>query len=813
MRGGGTLEGIWRDMSFGFRMLRAKPLFTLTALFAIALGVALSSVVFTIVNAVVLRPLSYPEPDRLVTILETNAKSDHLLVSPADYDEWKSRTELLEDMSVVGQITLRITKGVSPEEVRGNTVSSNFLSSLGIKAFIGRLFLAEDWEPGASPVALLSHDYWASHFGAEPGVIGTTLTVDRTTYTVIGVLPAAFDATFDSVPSYPQIWTPMVPTATEMSRHGPGGLRVIARLKPKVSLTQAEAEMREIAASLADEYPKSNSGLSVNIYLLHEEVVRRVRRALLILVAAVGFVLLIACANVASMLLARGIEREKEIAIRAALGAPRGRIIQQLLTESVLLSLAGGVLGLMLAAWGVRAMIPFIPADTPRMDGMGMDGRVVAITLAISFLTGILFGVTPALRASRVNLMKSLRDPTGRAMASRRGRHLRNFLVASQVSLTFVLLICAALMINSFIRLYRVDPGFNVDNLLTALIARTRSVNEDDKQWAIFFSEVIERLKTTPGIEGAAAAYPLTLGGSTNLSMFSIEERNASTPDEKLSADYAVVSPEYFRVMGIRVLAGREFAEADRSGGISVAVINESMVSRFWPGEDPLGKRLILKGDTKSAQALEIIGVVSDSRSSLNVSPVPQIYQTFLQSPWPAMYLVARTAADPAPMAAAMRAGVAAVDKSQPVAEITTMRKIKSRYTVEPRFYMLLLCAFAAVAMVLAMVGIYGLVSYSVIQRTREIGIRMAMGAQQGRMVRLVVGHSIKLTLMGLAAGLIAAFAATRVLASWLFEISAADPATFVGISILVFLVALLASYLPARRVGKMDPMIALRSE
>lgn len=807
------MEAIWRDLSYSLRVLRARPLFTFTAVFAIALGVSLSSVVFTIVNSVLLRPLPYQTPDRLVTVLEGNSKSDHVLVSPADYLEWERRTELLEDVAAIKRTNFILMGGDSPEEVPGCMVSVNFLSSLGVKPAIGRIFLVEDGQPGANLAALLSHDYWVSHYGADPGVVGKTLAIARKTYTVIGVLPAAFDGTLDGLSSRPRIWTSLIPTANEISRHGPGGLQVVARLKPKVSVAQAQVEMRAIAAQLASEYPKSNAGWSANVYPLHAEVVGRVRPALLILMAAVGFVVLIACANVANMLLVRGIDREKEVAIRVALGAGRGRIIQQLLTESLLLSFVGGALGLLLAGWGVRAVIPMIPPDVPRTGEIGIDGRVIAFTLAISFFTGILFGVMPALRASKVDSMRSLKDLADRAVAVQRGRHLRGFLVVSQVALTLVLLIGAALMINSFIRLYRVDPGFNVDNLLTMMASRTRSANEDDNQWRAFFDQVIARLKSAPGVEGAAAANTLTLGGSTNLSTFSVEDRPPATPDEKLSADYAVVSSEYFRVMGMRLLKGRSFTEGDRAGATPVAIINESMARRFWPDADPLGKRLILKGDQKSAEPLEIIGVVSDSRSSLNLSPAPQIYQPFLQSPWPAMYLVVRTSADPASLAGEMRASVASVDKNQPVTEIATMRNIWSRYTVEPRFYLLLLCSFAAVAVALAVVGIYSVVSYSVTQRTREIGIRMAMGAAQSDVVKLVVARAMRLTLIGLGVGLMAALAMTRVMESWLFEVSATDPATFVGISVALFLVALLASYLPAHRAGKTDPMIALRCE
>lgn len=807
------MEAIWRDLSYGLRVLGARPLFTFTALFAIALGVALSSVVFTIVNSVLLRPLPYQTPERLVTVLEGNSKSDHVLASPGDYLEWGRRTELFEEVAAIKHTNFQLIGGDSPEEVSGRTVSVNFLSTLGIKAAIGRIFLAEDGQPGANFVTLLSHDYWASHYGADPGVVGKTLATARKTYTVIGVLPAGFDGTFDSLSSRPQIWTPLVPTANEISRHGPGDLRVVARLKPKVSVVQAQVEMRAIAAQLANEYPKSNAGWSANVFPLHGEVVGGVRPALLILMAGVGFVLLIACANVTNMLLVRGIDREKEIAIRVALGAGRGRIIQQLLTESLLLSFAGGVLGLLLAGWGVRAVIPMIPPDTPRTGEIGIDGQVIAFTLAISFFTGIFFGVMPALRASKVDLMKSLKDLADRAVAGQRGRHLRAFLVVSQVALTLVLLIGAGLMINSFIRLYRVDPGFNVDNLLTMMVARTRPANEDDNQWRAFFDQVIVKIKSAPGVEGAAAANPLTLGGSTNLKTFSVEDRLPATSDEKLSAEYAVVSSEYFRVMGIRLLKGRSFTEGDRAGATPVTVINESMARRFWADAEPLGRRLILKGDPKSEEPLEIIGVVSDSRSSLNLSPAPLIYQPFLQSPWPAMYLVVRTSGDSASLAGEVRASVASVDKNQPVTEMATMGKIWSRYTVEPRFYLLLLSSFAAVAVALAIVGIYGVVSYSVTQRTREIGIRMAMGAGQYEVVKSFVGRAMRLTLIGLAAGLVAAFASTRVMESWLFEVSATDPATFVGISVALFLVALLASYLPARRASKMDPMIALRCE
>jgi len=805
------MESLWRDVRFGFRVFKSKPRFSLTAISAIALGVALSTVVFTFVNAVLLRPLPFSDPDRLVAVFHANAKSGHILMATSDYFEFEQRTQLMEGVAALAQVNLRVTGREYAEEVAGSEVSENFFSVLGVNPSIDRLFGANDDRVEEGPIAILSHSHWVNNFGADPGVIGQKLIINKTVRTVVGVLQKGFEGSFGNLPNPSQIWLPIVSTPGVESRRGAGSLRIIARLKPNISLDQAQQETQTIAAELASEYPKSNSALSVKVYTLQDEIVGRTREPLLILIGAVAIVLLIACANVASMLLSRGIERQKEIAVRAALGARRGRIVQQLLTECVMLSLIGGAFGLLLATWGVRAMLEFIPPDVPRADETTIDSRVILFTVATSCLTGVVFGCWPALKASKIDLIKPLREQADQ-VASSAGRVVQGFFIVTQLSLTLILLIGAALMITSWIRLYRVDPGLDTDNLLTALVARPRSVAENETQWASFFSQVIERLETAPGIEEAAAAYPLTLGGSTNTISLTTGEDGLNSTSDRVSVDSAVVSRTYFRVMRMRILEGRSFSMEDGPGASPVAVINESFSRRFFEDSDPLGKHLRL-GDAKNPEPVQIIGVVSDARSSLNISPAPQVYINYLQSPWPAMYLVARGSGGAENLVGAVRETVATLDRNQPVSEIATMRSIWARYTVGTRFYSVLLGSFASVALILAIVGIYGAVSYLVSQRTREIGIRMAMGAKESDVIKLIVGYGMKLTLIAMAIGLIVAWVCTRLMTSLLFEIKSTDAQTYAAISLMLFFVSLSASYLPARRVCRMDPMSAIRQK
>lgn len=807
------MDGWLNDLRYGIRGLLKRPGFTIIAVITLALGIGANTAIFSVVDAVLLRPLPFRDADRLVKVMESNPQLgwNRLMISLGDFAEWKSQSQSFAAMAAFAHVEFRVTGVGAPEEVSGNRVSANFFEFLGVKAAIGRTFLPEDEKPDGQLVAVLTHKYWVSRFSADPNIASRTITLNDKPYFIVGVLPANFKETFESFPGHAQIWEPAVLATQDGTRRGPGGYTAIARLKPGVTREQAGAEMTAIAERLAQAYPQSNKGISAIVLSLHEEVTKSSRQTLLILLAAVGFVLLIACANIAALLLAKGLERAKEVAIRVAIGAGRWRVIRQLLTESMLLSLLGGALGWLLATWIVAAITPLIPRDLPRTDEITLDHRALLFTLALSLLASLLFGLLPAMQTAKINLTEALKDCGRTSSENRQGRWLRQALVVSQVALTMILLIGAGLMTNSLIRLYRTDPGFNTKNLLVMSVSLPRVRNEVPDQWNTFWDSLAERVLVLPGVQGAAIVNPLPLGDSGFAMKIGLAGSEANASEDPMIG-YNTVSVDYFRLLGIGLLRGRYFTADDNADSAPVVVVNESLARNLFPGQDAIGRVLILqKGfDDKAAT---IVGVVADSRARLDEKVQPHIYQLASQFPQPSMYLISRTAIEPRSLFGAVRHAVLSLNPNQPIGQLTTMDGIWAEYTVEPRFYLTLLGSLAALAIVLAATGIYGVLSHTVIQWTREIGIRRALGAQDSHVLKLVIRQGMTLALMGAAVGLMGAAALTRLMRGWLYEVSATDPATFGVVGLVLMLVALLACYIPARRATKVDPLIALRYE
>ena len=809
VRGGGWLETLWQDLRFGARMLLKQPGFTLIAVSTLALGIGANTAIFSIVNAALLRPFPYQTPERLVILKERVSGGGGFSPSYPNFADWRAQNTVFDSISAVrGNENFNFTGAGEPERVRGRLVSAEFFSTLGVRPPLGRDFAAEEDRPGATPAAILSYGFWQRRFGAEQGAIGKQITLNNQSFTVVGITPADFQYGAEA-----DVTVPIGLSAERFRARGADpGVDVVARLKPDVSQQTAEAELNLIAERLEEQYPKSNKGRRVLLTPLHESFVGDVRQPLLILLGAVGLVLLIACANVANLLLVRSAARRKEMAVRVALGAGRVRIIRQLLTECVLLAACGAALGILLAFWGTSFIASQLPDGIPRLQEAQVDAPVLVFTLGVSLLTGLLFGLFPALQASRPNLTEGLKE--GERGSSGRRQHLRSVLVVGEVALTLTLLVGAGLLIQSFRRVLQVDPGFNAQNLLTMQVSVS---NPDGQQVANFFEQLQQNVRNLPGVKSVAVSNGLPFGVA-NFPTFIIEGR-PETENKPSGIRYAV-SPDYFQALGIELLKGRVFTAEDTRDGPRVVVIDEVLARQYFPNEDPLGKRLKQSPDSPG---LEIVGVVRHVEpNSLDAqgSAPAQFYLNFNQIPLQSLpgsvrriNLLVRTEVEPLSLATAVRGQVAAVNKDQPVFNVRTMEEIVAQSVAPRRFSMLLLTIFAVVALVLASVGIYGVMSHVVAQRTHEIGIRMALGARGRDVSRMVIGRGLKLTLVGVASGLLASLALTRLVRNLLFGVSATDPATFASIALLLTLVALVACWIPARRATKVDPLVALRHE
>jgi predicted permease len=807
VRGGGFMETLWQDLRYSARMLVKHPGFTLIAVFTLALGIGANTAIFSIVNAVLLRPFPYHAPEQLVTLGEFVPRGS---VSYPNFVDWRAQSTAFESASALrGNESYNFAGVGEPERVQGRLVSAGFFSMLGIKLHLGRDFTVDDDRPGANPTVVLSYSFWGRKFGADPNIIGKQITLNNTSFTVVGVTPASFEYGTDDIS------IPIGLSAERFRARGSDpGIGVVARLKPNVTHQQAQAETEMVYTRLEQQYPDTNTGRRGVLQSLHETLVGNVRRPLLILLGAVALVLLIACANVANLLLVRASIRTREISVRVALGASRSRIIRQLLTESLLLAFIGAVLGILIAHWGTSLIANQLPAGIPRLAEASVDLRVLAFTLGVSLLTGLLFGLAPALQASRLNLTEALKEGD-RGSAGGRQR-LRSLLVVSEVALTLTLLVGAGLLIQSFRRVLEVDPGFEPENLLTMQVSIN---NPDGQQVAAFFKQLQENVRKLPGVKSVAISNGLPLV-TANHPTFFIEGRPLPEKGKEPGAIRYTVSPDYFQTMGIELLKGHVFSEHDTPTTPLVVVIDEALAKHFQ-NEDPIGKRI--SQSSSGTPAYEIVGIVRHvEQYNLDGQAIqtPQFYLNFNQIPAERLpgstrriNLLTRTDVAPTSLTSAVRGQISALNKDQPVFNVRTMEEIVSQSIAPRRFSMLLLAVFAVVALALASIGIYGMMSYSVAQRTREIGLRMTLGAQRGNVLRLVIGHGMKLALAGVALGLIAALALTRTMKNLLFGVSATDPMTFVVIALLLALVALLACWVPARRATKVDPMVALRYE
>jgi putative ABC transport system permease protein len=800
------MQTLWQDLRYGARILLKKPGFTLIALITLALGIGANTAIFSVVDAVVFRPLPYDEPARLVQVQPVNLRRGVAGGVPyPNFADWQDRNRVFERIAAYAENSFIITGSDEAGRIRGAATTPGLFPLLRIKPAFGRAMLPEDDRVEASPVVLISHKLWRERFGADPQAIGKPLTLDGKSFAVIGVMPSEFQ-----FPEEAELWVPVAHVYTRiLANRNAGSLRVIGRLKTGISLEQAQAVMETISRQLEQEYPNANTGWSVKLIPQHEMMVGDIQRTLLLLLGAVGFVLLIACANVANLSLARGAARRKEVAIRVALGATRLRLIRQHLTESILLALVGGGLGVLLALWSVSLLVTSLPDTMPRTDEIGIDGRVLSFTCLVSILTGILFGLAPALQGSKPELNEALKEGGGKATESHGRNRLRGLLVVSEVALSLVLLAGAGLLIKSFWHLQQVNPGFNYENALAIRLSLSNYKYPEKKQLAAFYQQALARLETLPGVTSAGASTLLPLSGSGSRQGFRIEGRAPSSPDEILEAHDRSISPGYFRTAGIPLLRGRAFTEADNADAAPVVIINETMARRFWPGEDALGKRIKAGRTTR-----EIVGIVGDVRHRrLDGDLTAEMYVPYPQNPDPWLNFVVRTGTDQKSLAAAVRNELRKIDRDQPITEITTLAQLRSRSVAQQRLNTLLVGLFAAIALALAAVGIYGVISYSITQRTREIGIRVALGARAGDVLRLVVGQGMALVFIGIAVGLAASFVLTRLMEGLLFGVRPTDPLTFIVIALLLSCVALLACWVPARRATKVDPMIALRCE
>jgi putative ABC transport system permease protein len=807
------MNTLFQDIRYSIRMLVKNRGFAAVALLALTLGIGINTAVFSVVNAVLVRPLPYPNPSQLAAIWGVSERDgkDRQSLSYRDFEDFRDQTQTLAQVAVYDQAGIILTEGDEPEAIDGLFVTSDLFPLLGVSPSMGRAFTSDEDKVGAPRVVVISHNLWERRFNSDPDIIGKEIQLSTRPYTIIGVMPAGFRFPADT--SKTDFIMPFAPVnADALARRGVRSFRIAARLKPEVTIEQASAEINTISHSLAQQYPETNALNTAIAVSMREEIVGDVEPSLILLLAAVGFVLLIACANVANLLLARATSRQKEIAIRTAVGASRSRIIRQLLTESFVLALAGGLLGLLAALWSIDLLIAAGLANIPRINEVSLDGRVFGFTMAVSIFTGLIFGLVPAIGASKPDLNETLKEGGRSSTEGRHRNRLRGLLVISEVALSLVLLVGAGLLIKSFVKLSEVKLGFDTDNVLAVQIAPPRAKYPNPQDGANFFQQVIARTNELPGVESAGVVNMLPLSGSNMAITFTIEGRPVP-PGQEPGASFRKVSTDYFRAMGIPVLQGRVFTERDTKDAPHVIIINETFARRYLPGELPLGKRIIIGDD--NPPPCEIVGVVGDIRHmGQDAEPAPEYYIPNLQDPARYMYLVARTSSpDSASMIAAVRSAIKQVNKNQYIPQVHTMNEMLAETVAGRRFSMMLVGAFASVALILAAVGIYGVISYSVTQRTHELGIRMALGAQTSDVLRLVIVQGLSLAIVGVAIGLVAAFALTRLMSGLLFGVSATDPLTFAVISLILTGVALVACFVPARRAAKVDPIVALRYE
>jgi len=810
------MDSFRQDLRYSLRNLAKSPLFTVVALLTLALGIGANTAIFSVVNAVLLRALPYADPGRLVTFV----REGHTGQTPANFLDWKRDNHVFENMGAAEAWSPNLTGIDKPEQVAALHVTSDIFPVLGVKPILGRTFTREEDRVGNDHEVVLSYGFWQRHFGGSKDVIGRTIEFNAEPYTVVGVMPAGFRfAPFWATRA--EVWGPLPLNPDDRVVNSK---RLFARLKPGVTLEEARAEMATITARLEEEFPATNRDVVVKP--LKEQVVGDIRPALQVLLGAVGFVLLIACANIAHMMLARASAREREIAVRTALGANRGRILRQFLTESALLALAGGIVGVLMANWGLRALLAWAPDKITQFGSIRLDARVLVFALAISVITGIVFGLAPALQTSALNVIDSLKEGSRGAGTGRHSSRVRSLLVSSEFALALVLLAGAGLMIRTFSALSAIDPGFNPHHLLTMIVSVAGAKDTAATDRSAFYQRALQQIQTLPGVVSASAINHLPLAGDDWDLPFFIAGRPTPRHGEGPDGVYRVVLPGYFSTMNISLLRGRDFTDHDNQSAPGVVIINQFLANRYWPGEDPTGQRIAVGIDQNgnpSQQWLTIIGVTQNVvRRDWNAPADGEYYLPFLQSagyssgssPFSKyMTFVVRTAGEAAAQTSAVQNAIRSQDKTVTISEVQTMEDVVAEANAQPRFYLYLLAAFAAVALVLAAVGIYGVMSHSVSRRTHEMAVRMALGAQRAEVMQMIVRESMLLALIGGIVGLIGALVLTPMMKSLLYGVRAADPATLAIAAAVLAVVALLASYIPARRTTKVDPIVALRYE
>jgi putative ABC transport system permease protein len=803
-----------QDVRYAFRLLAKSPMFTVIAVLTLALGIGANTAIFSVVNAVLLRPLPFKDSSRLVLVIE-KSKYPTITVSYQNYLDWRDQSRSFDSMEAFYGTNMTLTGKGEPDRVVARMVTAGFFPLLGVSPRIGRNFTLEEDRTGGTPVAILSYALWQRRFGGSQDVLGQTMDVDAQPYTIVGVLPAGFQFF-----QLADVYLPFHPWARTLpdDRNWHPGILPVARLKPGVTREQARTEMQTISKQLEEQYPVYNTGCSSDVILAHDQLVQSSRPALILLLGAVSFVLLIACVNVANLLLARAASRAREIAIRTAMGAGRMRMLRQLMTESVLLSLLGGGLGLLLAWSALGPLLKISASSLPQTAALGLDGWVLAFTAGIAILTGLLFGIFPALRAAKLDLRESLNEGSRGSTAGPGHHRLGNALVSLEIGLAMLLLVGAGLLLRSFSRLQEVPPGFQADHLLVADIPVSQAVYAKPEQRFEFYDRLVEQAKTLPGVRAAGAASFLPVSGGGSVIHFNISGRPPKSANDFTAAGYRTVTPNYFETLGVPLLQGRLIAAADTEKAPAVVMINANMARLYFPNENPLGKHMQLGATPdKDIPTMEIVGVVGDVRPGLGIDPQAEMYLPYRQAdqllPVFQLSIVMRTAGDPLLQTVALRSALAQIDPNEPLVKVRTMEENMATTVAEPRFRAWLIGIFALLALVLAAVGVYGVMSYTVTQRTGEIGVRVTMGAQPQDVFRIIVGEGLRLALLGVGIGLVTALALTRLLRSFLFGISAYDPLTFIGVAVLLTVVAVAASYFPARRATLVDPLVALRYE
>ena len=816
------MDTLWYDLSHGFRTLSKNPGFTAVAVLSLAIGIGANSAIFSVTNALLLRPLPYKDADRLVILWSRspglNVPQDWF--SPGQYLDVKTQNGVFDETSISIGASFNLTGEGTPEHVDGARISSSLFSLLGTNSMLGRVFLPEEDEPGKPATVILGYGFWQRYFGGDRGVIGRTLTLNGNNSTVVGVMPAEFSLNKEVMPAVngiqnAELLVPLPLSESARSNRGNEDFNIFARLKPGISIAQAQTEMDIIADRMKQQYPANyppSGGLTISVVPLLQQVVGDISLALKVLFGSVGFVLLIACGNVANLLLSRAAVRQKEVAIRAAVGASRVRLIRQLLTESMLLAVVGGLVGVGIAYLTVKALRMFGPDSIPRLNEVGIDGRVMAFTSFIALLTGVFFGLAPALRASRVDLNEVLKEGGRSGASGRGGHHTRKLLVVFEIAVSLLLLIGAGLLTRSYRRVWNAYPGFNPHNVLSLRLSLPLVKYPKPESITPFFRLVVERLNQVPDVDSVATTYSLPMSTvALAWEPIAIEGYVPRSAQELIISNVRIVSPDYFRTMRIPLLRGRYFDEHDTKGATETVIVDETLAERFWPNEDPIGKRLQRGG---SDAWRTVVGVISDAKQySSEKEPPIAVYFPFEQYVARNMFLVIRTTRDPAGMTSAITKEIQALDPEMPVFDVNTMDQRLHDSLSRRRFSMFLLGVFAVLASILAAIGIYGVMAYSVNERTHEIGIRLALGARPATILQLVIGQALVLTATGVAIGLTGAFALTRVMSSLLYGVSNTDGLTFFVTPLLLGGVAVLASYIPARRASRVDPMIALRCE